>query len=91
MEDKECKWGVWNRSLEADLEGVRLVLGKYGVQGGKRQQNKILDRSLVRELCAVPKFPESLCHGCPLECHGGRDVGPEFWQRWVEFKVSKGL
>ena len=67
------------------------MLGKYGVQGGKRQQNQILDRSLVRELCAVPKFPESLCHGCLLECHGGRDVGPEFWLRWVESKVSKGL
>ena len=35
MEDKEGKWGVWSWSLEGDLEGVRLVLGKYGVQGGK--------------------------------------------------------
>ena len=37
MKDKEGKWGVWSKGLEGDLEGVRLVLGKYGVQGGKRQ------------------------------------------------------
>ncbi|RVW77557.1 putative ribonuclease H protein [Vitis vinifera] len=36
MEDKEGKWGVWSRGLEGDLEGVRLVLGKYGVQGEYR-------------------------------------------------------
>ncbi|RVW46484.1 hypothetical protein CK203_067402 [Vitis vinifera] len=33
VEDKEGKWGVWSWSLEGDLEGVCLVLRKYGVQG----------------------------------------------------------
>ena len=31
LEDKEGKWGAWSRGLEGDLEGICLVMGKYGV------------------------------------------------------------
>ncbi|RVW14783.1 putative mitochondrial protein [Vitis vinifera] len=35
-------------------------------------------------------IPASLCYGCAQECHSGRDVGPEFWPRWLEFKDYYG-
>ena len=64
LEDKEGKWGIWSRGLEGDLEGICLVMGKYGVLKWEKALKSYSGLSLVWVYSAVPKILTSLCYGC---------------------------
>ena len=63
LEDKEGKWGAWSRGLEGDLEGICLVMGKYGVLKWEKALKSYSGLSLVWVYSAVPKILTSLCYG----------------------------
>ncbi|RVW51893.1 hypothetical protein CK203_068023 [Vitis vinifera] len=84
-----AKEDLWKKCLRQSM-GKRTLDGGQGRQMGWEKATKSdFGQILGAGIMCCTKASRISCHGCPKECHSGGNVGPEFWPRWVEFKVLR--